>query len=163
MVQASTAQPARLVVGSTSEQHRDQSAVSISYLFAAAVLLIIGTAEFLYEFVESLLAVQGVYQWYPQFVAQQWFIYDELFTIFTFLGMLFGSLATALLLSKKNSTATLTTGILCTISGTSVFVISLIAPLASLWKSILNYFLPLFLAPLVGTLLFYYAMLHGAD
>jgi hypothetical protein len=163
MVQASTERPARPVGESTSEQHRDQSTVSISYLFAAAVLLMIGTAEFLYVFIESLLAVQGVYQWYPQFVAQQWFIYDELFTIFTFSGMLFGSLATALMLSKKNSTATLTTGILCTVSGASVFITSLIAPLASLWKSILNYFLPLFLAPLVGALLFYYAKLHEAE
>jgi len=163
MVQTSTEQPARPVGESASEQHRPQSTVSITYLFTAAVLLIIGTAEFLYEFVESLVAVQGVYEWYPQFVAQQWFIYDELFTVFTFSGMFFGSLATALMLSKKNSTATLITGILCTISGASVFVTSLIAPLASLWKSILNYFLPLFLAPLVGTLLFYYAMLHGAD
>ena len=163
MVQASTERPARPVGESTSEQHRDQSTVSISYLFAAAVLLMIGTAEFLYVFIESLLAVQGVYQWYPQFVAQQWFIYDELFTIFTFSGMLFGSLATALMLSKKNSTATLTTGILCTVSGASVFITSLIAPLASLWKSILNYFLPLFLAPLVGALLFYYAKIHEAE
>jgi hypothetical protein len=163
MVQASTEEPARPVGESTSERHRDQSTVSISYLFAAAVLLMIGTAEFLYVFIESLLAVQGVYQWYPQFVAQQWFIYDELFTIFTFSGMLFGSLATALMLSKKNSTATLTTGILCTVSGASVFITSLIAPLASLWKSILNYFLPLFLAPLIGALLFYYAKIHGAE
>jgi hypothetical protein len=106
--------------------------------------------------------VQGVYQWYPQFVAQQWFIFDELFTIFTFSGMLFGSIATSLVLSKKNSTGTLITGLLCTISGASAFVTSLIAPQASLWKSILNYFLPLFLAPLVGTLVFYYAKLHGA-
>jgi hypothetical protein len=124
--------------------------------------MMISTAEFLYIFVESLLAVQGIYQWYPQFVAQQWFIFDALFTIFTFSGMLFGSIATALVLSEKNSTGTLITGLLCTISGASTFATSLIAPQASLWKSILNYFLPLFMAPLVGTLIFYYAKLHGA-
>jgi hypothetical protein len=131
-------------------------------LFTAAVLMIISTAEFLYLFVESVLAVQGIYDWYPQFVAQQWFIYDELFTIFTFSGMLLATLATSLMLSKKNSTITLITGLLCTISGASAFVTSLIAPYASLWKSILYYFLPLFMAPLVGTLVFYYAKLHGA-
>jgi hypothetical protein len=162
MAHASTEKAARPVGDSTCDQHRDQSTISISYLFTAAVLMIVGTAEFLYVFVESLLALQGVYQWYPQFVAQQWFIYDELFTIFTFSGMLFGSLATSLMLSKRNLTGTLITGFLCTISGASVFVTSLIAPLASLWKSIFYCFLPLFLAPLVGTLLFYYAKLHGA-
>jgi hypothetical protein len=162
MVHASTEKATRPVGDSTCDQHRDQSTISINYLFTAAVLMIVGTAQFLYVFVESLLALQGVYQWYPQFVAQQWFNYDELFTIFTFSGMLFGSLATSLMLSKRNSAGTLVTGLLCTISGSSVFVTSLIAPLASLWKSTLYYFLPLFLAPLVGTLLFYYAKLHGA-
>lgn len=162
MVHASTEQPTRPFDESNHDQHRDQSTVSITYLFTAAVLMMISTAEFLYIFVESLLAVQGIYQWYPQFVAQQWFIFDELFTIFTFSGMLFGSIATALVLSKKSSTGTLITGLLCTISGASAFVTSLIAPQASLWKSILNYFLPLFMAPLVGTLVFYYAKLHGA-
>jgi len=129
----------------------------LDFLLAAVVLIIVGTAGFLVVFAESVLALQGVYQWYPQFVAQQWFIYDELFTIFTFSGLFFGSLTASLILSSTNRT--LITGLLCTISGASVSVTSLIAPLAVLWKSVLYYFLPLFLAPLVGTLLFYHAKL----
>jgi hypothetical protein len=140
-----------------NQNHR--SSISINYLFTAAALMIVGTTGFLVVFVESVLALQGVYEWYPQFVAQQWFIYDELFTIFTFLGLLFGSLTASFILSKRNLTGTLITGLLCTISGASVFVTSLIAPLAVLWRSLLYYCLPVFLAPLVGTMLFYYARL----
>jgi len=144
----------------TYDRHRDQSTVSVICLFTAAALMIVGTAEFLYVFVESLLALQGVYQWYPQFVAQQWFIYDELFTIFTFCGALFGSLAVTLALSGRNLTGTIIAGLLCAISGACVFIISLVAPLGLLWRSILYFFLPLFLLPLVGTLLLYYVKLH---
>jgi len=133
--------------------------ISVYYLFPAAVMMTIGTAGFLVVLVQSVLALQGVYQWYPQFVAQQWFIYDELFTILTFLGLLSGSLTTSLMVSNRNSNGTLITGLLCTISGAGVFVTSLIAPLAVLWESIVYYSMPLFLAPLVGTLLFYYAKL----
>jgi hypothetical protein len=137
----------------------NESSIGINYFFAATTAMIVGTVGFLVIFVESVLALQGVYQWYPQFVAQEWFIYDELFAIFTFLGLMFGSLTTSLLLFKRNSNGTLTVGLLCTVSGASVFVTSLIAPLAVLWKSVLYYSLPLFFAPLAGTLLFYYTKL----
>jgi hypothetical protein len=137
----------------------NERSIVINYLFAAAVMMIAGTVGFLVMFVTSVLAVQGVYYWYPQFVAQSWFVYDDLFAIFTFLGLLFGSLTTSLMFLKRNSNATLIVGLLCTVSGASVFVTSLIAPLAVLWKSVLYYFLPLLLAPLAGTLLFYYTKL----
>ena len=140
-----------------TNNQNNQPSMRLDFLLAAVVLIIVGTAGFLVVFAESVLALQGVYQWYPQFVAQQWFIYDELFTIFTFSGLFFGSLTASLILSSTNRT--LITGLLCTISGASVSVTSLIAPLAVLWKSVLYYFLPLFLAPLVGTLLFYHAKL----
>lgn len=137
----------------------NEPSIVANYLFAAAVMMIAGTVGFLVMFVDSVLAVQGVYYWYPQFVAQSWFLYDELFVIFTFLGLLFGSLSTSLMILKRSSNATLIVGLLCTISGASVFATSLIAPLAVLWKSVLYYFLPLFLAPLAGTVLVYYTKL----
>jgi hypothetical protein len=139
--------------------NKNKYSIYINYVYAAAVMTIAGTVGFLVVFTESVLALQGVYQWYPQFVAQQWFIYDELFTTFTFLGLLFGTLTASLMLSNRNLNGTLITGLLCTISGASVSATSLIAPLAVLWRSVLYYFMPLFLAPLVGTLLFYYAKL----
>jgi hypothetical protein len=137
----------------------NEPSIVMSYLFAAAVMIIAGTVGFLVMFVASVLALQGVYYWYPQFVAQSWFIYDELFAIFTFMGLLSGSLTASLMFLKRNLNVTLMVAVLCTVSGASVFVTSLIAPLAVLWKSVLYYFLPLFLAPLAGTVLFYYTKL----
>ena len=143
--------------GKTSGEN--EPSIVTNYLFAAAIMMIAGTVGFLVIFVDSVLAIRDVYYWYPQFVAQSWFIYDELFAIFTFLGLLFGSLSTSLMILRRNSNATMLLGLLCTVSGASVFVTSLIAPLAVLWKSILYYSLPLLLAPLVGMLLFYYTKL----
>jgi hypothetical protein len=122
----------------------------------AAVLMIVGSVWFVIMFVTSVQALQGIYGWYPQFVAQSWFIYDELFAVFTLLGLLFGFLSAGFMLSNKNSTAALTTGILCVISGAGLSILSLIAPLAVLSKSILYYILPSFMIPLAGTLLFLY-------
>lgn len=129
-----------------------------NFLFLSAVLMIISSVWSLIMFVVSVQALQGIYSWYPQFVAQSWFIYDELFAVFTLLGLLFGFLSAGSMLSNRNSTATLIIGILCVISGADLSITSLIAPLALLSKSILYYFLPSFLVPLTGMLLFrYYA------
>ena len=129
-----------------------------NFLFLSAVLMIIGSVWFLIMFVASVQALQGIYGWYPQFVAQSWFIYDELFAVFSLLGLLFGFLSGGFMLSNRNPTAALIIGILCVISGAGLSITSLIAPLAVLSKSILYYLLPSFLMPLAGTLLFsYYA------
>jgi hypothetical protein len=128
------------------------------FLFLSAVLMIVSSVWFLIIFVKSVQALQGIYSWYPQFVAQSWFIYDELFAVFTFLGLLFGFLSASSMLSNRNPTAALIMGILCVISGASLSILSLIAPLASLENSILYYVLPSFLVPLAGTLLFFYYM-----
>ena len=88
-----------------------------NFLFLSAVLMVIGSVWFLIMFVVSVQALQGIYSWYPQFVAQSWFIYDELFAVFTFLGLLFGFLSAGSMLSNRNSTATFIIGILCVISG----------------------------------------------
>jgi hypothetical protein len=145
--------------GIKTENNRSAS-IGMRYLFAATTLIIVGAAGFLVIFIVSVLALQGIYHWYPQFVAQQWFVYDQLFTTFSFLGLLSGLLATALILSKRNPTIALFTALLSTVSGASVCVTSLIAPLAVLWRSVLYYFLPLFIAPLIGTLIFYHVKLN---
>jgi len=142
-----------------TENNRSAS-IGMRHLFAATALTIAGTGGFLVIFIVSILALQGIHQWYPQFVAQQWFIYDQLFTTFSFLGLLFGSLAMILMLSRRNPTIGLIAALLSTVSGASVFVTSLIAPLEVLWRSVLYYFLPLFVAPLMGTLVFYHVKLN---
>ena len=126
------------------------------FLFLSAVLMIFSSVWFLVMFVASVQALQGIYGWYPQFVAQGWFIYDELFAVFTLLGLLFGFFTAGSILSNRNPTAASIIGILCVISGAVLSILSLIAPLATLTKSILYYVLPSFLVPLAGTLLFFY-------
>lgn len=122
----------------------------------AAVLMIVSSVWFLIMFVTSVQALQGIYRWYPQFVAQSWFIYDELFAVFTLLGLLFGFLSAGFMLSNRNPTAASIIGISCVISGAGLSILSLIAPLAVLSKSILYFLLPSFLLPFAGTLLFSY-------
>jgi hypothetical protein len=126
-----------------------------AYTYVAAVMMVVATTDSLIVFVLSVAALRGIYGWYPQFVAQQWFIYDQLLTVFSFLGMASGASATVLILSKRSYGGAVSSAIVCIVSGASVLVISLIQPLALLWESILYYFLPLFAAPLTGTLLTY--------
>jgi hypothetical protein len=121
----------------------------------AGTLMLVATTTSMVIFILSAYALQGVYSWYPPLVAQQWFIYDQLLTAFSFVGLISGALATTLILSKKSFRVAASLGTICTLSGASAFVVTLIQPGAVLWNSILYYFLPLFIIPLAGTLLTY--------
>jgi len=126
------------------------------FLFLSAVLMIVSSAWFLAMFVTSVQALQGIYTWYPQFVAQSWFVYDELFAVFSLLGLLWGFMSAGYMLSNRNSIVTLIIAILCVISGAGLSITSLIAPLDNLTHAIVYYFLPCFVVPLAGMLLFSY-------
>jgi hypothetical protein len=121
----------------------------------AGTLMMVATTASIVIFILSAYALQNIYRWYPQLVAQQWFIYDELLTVFSLLGLVFGALATSLILTKRNFRAAMTLATICTLSGASAFVVTLIQPLAVLWVSMVFYFLPLFVVPLTGTVLTY--------
>jgi hypothetical protein len=97
----------------------------------------------------------NIYSWYPQIVAQRWFVYDELLTTFSFVELICGALAASLITWKKNFRVAVALAMICTLSGASAFLVTLIQPLAVLWESLLFYFVPLFIVPLAGTLLFY--------
>jgi hypothetical protein len=134
-------------------------------MYFAVAMMIVATAGSTIIFILSAAALQGIYGWYPQFVAQQWFMYDQLLTAFSFLGLMFGALATALILTRRSHRGAVASATACTLSGASTFVVSLIQPLAVWWQSLLYYFLPLFVAPLAGTLLTYLQeeeMEHGS-
>jgi hypothetical protein len=118
-------------------------------------MMIVATVASLNIMIQAIVALLSIYGWYPQFVAQQWFLYDELLTSSSALGVTFGALATALILSGRSHMAAVVSAMVCTVSGASSFVTSLIQPMAVLWQSILYYLLPLFIAPLIGTLLAY--------
>lgn len=64
-------------------------------------MMIVATIGSMTILILSLTALQGIYGWYPRFVAQQWFMYDQLLTISSFLELMFGALATALIFQKK--------------------------------------------------------------
>jgi hypothetical protein len=134
---------------------RSDSERRIVHVTVAETMMMVATLSSLVVFILSVVALLGIYGWYPSFVAQQWFIYDQLFAVFSFLGMMFGAFATSFMLSKKSCWAVVTSGTACTVSGAGVFVVSLIQPLALLWQAMTYYFLPLFIAPLIGTLIIY--------
>lgn len=124
-------------------------------LQTAGTMIIVATIASLIIFILSANALVGVYRWYPQFVAQQWFIYDQLFTVFSFLGLVFGAFATALISARRNPNGAVGSAMACTLSGAGVFTVSLIQPLAVLWQSVLYYLPLLFIIPMIGTSLTY--------
>lgn len=140
---------------SAYHQNGPDLAARIAHTYFAGAMMIVATAGSMIIFILSAAALQGIYGWYPQFVAQQWFMYDQLLTAFSFLGLMFGATATALILSRRSRRGAVASATACTLSGTSTLVVSLIQPLAIWWQSLLYYFLPLFIAPLTGTLLTY--------
>jgi hypothetical protein len=121
----------------------------------AGTLMIVATAASTVIFILSAYALQDIYRWYPRLVAQQWFIYDQLLTAFSFLGLLFGALAASLIWSKRSFRLAVALGTICTLCGLSASIVTLIEPLAVLWQSLILFFLPLFITPLSGTLLTY--------
>jgi hypothetical protein len=118
-----------------------------------STLMIVATTASLVIFILSAYALQDIYRWYPRLVAQQWFIYDQLLTAFSLLELISGALATTLILSKRNFRVAVALATICTLSGASAFIVTLIQPLAVLWMALLFYFLPLFITPLAGTIL----------
>jgi hypothetical protein len=127
----------------------------IAYLYVTSLMMIVATADSLIVFILSVAALNGVYGWYPQLVAQQWFIYDQLFTAFSFIGMVSGGFATALVLSERSYVGALSSALVCTLSGAGVLVVSLIQPLALWWETVLYYLLPFFAPSLIGAFLIY--------
>ena len=130
-------------------------AAKTAHTNAGGTLMIVATTASMIIFVLSVFALQNIYNWYPKLVAQQWFIYDQLLTAFSFLELIFGALATTLILSKKSFRVAVAFATICTLSGASAFVVTLIQPLAVLWESLLIYLPPLFITPLIGTILTY--------
>ncbi len=101
----------------------------------------------------SIDALQNIYRWYPQHVVQIWYFYDQLFTVFAIIQLFSGALATALTLGRRRYALAMIAAGICTFSGAGIFITSIITPLAEPLNSFLLYFLPVFLAPLVGTFL----------
>lgn len=122
---------------------------------AAGTLLIVASVASLIFFIQSVRALMQIYAWYPQSVAEDWIMYDQMLTVFSLTGFLFGFSSGLLSLSRRNYMWTMTGALLCTVSGVGAWLLSVIIPYSYAWYSFLFYFLPVFLTALISTLLIY--------
>jgi hypothetical protein len=120
---------------------------------AAGVLMI---AVAISSFILLIMSINGlaeIYTWVPRLVAQGWFIYGQSLTILSAVGFIAASTAAALSLKRKSYVWTVVSALASTLLGLATFAVSVIIPDFNLKNSFFYYFLPLFLTPLIGTLL----------
>jgi hypothetical protein len=115
-------------------------------------MLIAGSAFFVI-FVLSVSALLQIYSWYPPLTAQKWFLYDAVFTDFCLCGFLSAMLSSALIFARRFYRPTMTLAVVSTLLGACVWATSMIIPEFNFMSSILYYFLPMLLSPLIGVLL----------
>jgi len=132
-----------------------QPSAKTTQVSAAGTLFLVAGIASLIFFILSFRALSQIYSWYPSSVAEDWIIYDELMTVFSFTGLLFGFSAGLLSLSRKSYRWTMISAVLCTVSGAGAWILSMIVPYASVLYSFFYYFLPVLLTSLIGTLLIY--------
>jgi RNA polymerase subunit RPABC4/transcription elongation factor Spt4 len=120
-----------------------------------ASLIIVATAASLILFMLSVKALMQIYVWYPQVVAQNWIIYDQMFAFSTLVSFLFGLASSVLLLLRRNFRLSITLTSLLTVSCVAAWIISIVEPFTNLGSSFFYFFLPLVLPALIGTLLVY--------
>jgi len=119
-------------------------------------LMIVAAVANLIFLVFSLRALANIYSWYPPLVAQVWFLYDQILTVFSFTGVLFGLSAAILSLTRKSYKWTIAFAVLCTLSGGGAWIISMIIPHSNVVLSLLYYFLPLLTTSFIGTVLIFF-------
>jgi len=123
---------------------------------AGGALMIVAAVASLIFFVLSLKALLNIYSWYPPLIAQSWIVYDQMLTVFSFTGLIFGLSAAILSLTRKSYRWTIASAVLCTLSGGGAWVISMIIPHSNMVQSLLYYFLPLLATSLIGTVLIFF-------
>lgn len=121
----------------------------------AGILMIVAAVASLILAALSIQALLQIYDWYPRLVAQNWFFYDQLLTLFSCIELPVGLAAATLSLCRKSYRMTIIAALLCTLAGAATWATSMIIPDRRLLNSVLYYFLPTFLPPLVATLLIY--------
>lgn len=129
---------------------------SSTQVSVGGTLMIVAAITSLIFFVLSFRALLNIYTWYPPLVAQSWFVYNQMFTVFSFTGLLFGLSAAILSLTRKSHRWALVSALLCMLSGGGVWIISMIIPHSDVVLSLLLYFLPLFATSFIGTVLIFF-------
>jgi len=120
-----------------------------------ASLIIVTSAASLILFILSIKALVQIYVWYLPVVTQNWIIYDQMFAFFTLVSFLLGLSSSVLLLLRRNFRWSVTLASLLTVSSVAAWIISILEPFTNLGSSFFNFFLPLVLPALIGTLLVY--------
>jgi hypothetical protein len=120
---------------------------------AAGILMIAAAISSFILLILSINALAEIYTWVPRLVAQGWFIYGQSLAILSAVGFIAASTAAALSLKRKSYLWTVVSCLACTLLGLATFSVSVIIPDFNLKNSFFYYFLPLFLTPLIGTLL----------
>jgi len=135
--------------------HGIQPSARTMQVSAGGTLLIVAGVASLIFFAQSIRALTQIHTWYPPVFAQSWLVYIQVFTVFSFTGLLFGVSAGTLSLARRSFRWTMASAVICTLSGAGAWTISMIIPFANPWYSLLYYFLPMFAAALIGTVLIY--------
>jgi len=130
------------------------SARSTQVSVGGALMIAATMANFIF-LVYALQALINIHSWYPALVAQFWFSYNQVFTVFFLTGVLSGLSATILSLTRKKYTWTMASSLLCTLSGGGAWTLSMIIPHSNMLQSLLYYFLPLLAAPSIGVVLIF--------
>lgn len=120
---------------------------------AGGILMIATSICSLTLLILSVNALVQIYNWVPRLVAQKWFIYGQLLTVMSVVAFVSAAVAAALTMKRKNYRLTIIAGFVCTFSGLAMYALSVIIPDFNPLNSFVYYFLPLFVAPLIGTLL----------
>lgn len=132
-----------------------QPSAKTTQVSAGATLMIVAAVAHLIIFVTSVRALSSIYSWYPALVADSWLVYDQVLTITSFTGFLFGLSTGALALTRTNYTWTLVSAILCTLSGLGSWILSMVIPFSNVWYSFLYYFLPMVTTALIGAVMIF--------
>jgi hypothetical protein len=120
---------------------------------AGGIFMMMTAVASLVLLILSINALVQIYNWVPRLAAQKWFIYGQLLAVMSLVALVSAAAAAALTMGRKNYRWTIVSALVSTFSGLVAYAVSVVIPDFNSLNSFVYYFLPLFLTPLIGTLL----------
>jgi hypothetical protein len=124
-----------------------------SQVYAASLLLLAACTSSGIFIILSTRALLYISTWYPQLVAQTFYVHSQMLLILSLGALVSGSVSVFISYRRLNYRWAIASATACTLCAGAIWVATLLVPWYPLWSSIVYYFLPQFLPPLVGTLL----------
>ena len=124
-----------------------------SQVYAASLLLLAACVSSGIFIILSTRALLYVSTWYPLLVAQTFYVYTRWLLVLSMGELISGGVCMLVSYNRVNHLWAVTSAAACTLCGGGIWAMTLVVPWYPLWSSIVYYFLPQFLPPLVGTLL----------